>query len=294
MYYSINIENKEALVKLRTLRHTLRPAEQDVAELILADPRRVTTMTISQLAQVGNCSEATITRMSKALGYQGFGEMKMAIATELPKNETNLFEAIEPDDSLYSVACKFFGTCIESFNDTLEFLELPQLEEAVAILSNSSRVGCFGSGASGLVANDAQQKLMRVGVEAWSFVDPHNQIFFANGLSPKDAVICISHSGETKDVLESMSVAKASGAKIIGIVGNHRSKLAERSDVFLLALSNELPFKSGSMISRLCQLAIVDLLTLGIAANRKEQILEQFDRNQQAVYRRSMNDRNSR
>lgn len=290
----INVEYQEALAKMRTLSPTLRPAERSIAELILTDPRRVTTMTITDLANIGKCSETTITRMSKALGYQGFGELKMAIATELPQRGANLYEAIEPDDSLYAVAGKFFYNCIQSFNDTLNFLEATHLEQAVSILNNCSRVGCFGFGASGLVANDAQQKLLRVNVQAWSFVDPHEQISFANGLSSDDAVICISHSGATKDILESMFVAQRNGAKIISIVGNPRSRLAECSDVFLLALSSELPFKSGSMVSRLCQLAIVDLLTLGIATNRKEAILEQFDRNQQTVYQRSMDGPNER
>lgn len=282
-------EDQETLAKMRTLRHTLRPSERDVAEFVLANPRRVTTMTITRLSEVCKCSETTITRMSKALGYQGFGELKMAIATELPKRETgNLFETIGPDDSLSAVAGRFFHNCIQSFSDTLNFLDVTHLEKAVNILNQSARVGCFGFGASGLVANDAQQKLLRVSIKAWSFVDPHEQIFFANGLSSEDTVLCISHSGETKDILESMTVAKSNGAKIISIVGNPRSKLAESSDVFLLALSNELPFKSGSMVTRLCQLSMVDLLTLGIATNRKENILEQFGRNQQAVYERSM------
>ncbi len=288
MFNPIMKEDQETLAKMRTLRHTLRPSERDVAEFILADPRRVTTMTITKLSKVCNCSETTITRMSKALGYQGFGALKMAIATELPQREANLFESIEPDDSLYCVAGRFFYNCIQSFNDTLNFLEARYLEEAVNILNTSSRVGCFGFGASGLVAIDAQQKLLRVSIKAWSFVDPHEQISFANGLSSKDTVLCISHSGETKDILESMNVAKSNGAKIISIVGNPRSKLAECSDVFLLASSNELPFRSGSMVTRLCQLAMVDLLTLGIATNHKEDILEQFGRNQQAVYERSM------
>jgi DNA-binding MurR/RpiR family transcriptional regulator len=285
----MNMENQEALVKIRSLKDSLRPAEREIAEIILADPRRITTMTITDLAQLGNCSETTITRMAKALGYRGFGELKLAIATELPLQGTNLYETIQPDDSLYAIAGHFFYRCVQSFNDTLKCLNPESLEQAVDILLKSSRVGCFGVGASGIVAKDAQQKLLRVNVSAWSFVDPHEQIAFANGLSANDAAICISYSGATKDVLESMSVARSNGAKIIAIVGNPRSALAESADVFLLTISSEPPFRSGSMISRLCQLAMIDLLTLGIATNRKDEILEQFTRKQRTMYQRSMN-----
>lgn len=170
-----NMEQPEAMAKMRTLRGTLRPAERGIADLILSDLRRVTTMTITDLAKEGRCSETTITRMAKALGYQGFAELKMAIATELPQRPTSLYETIEPGDNLQAVATRFFDNCIQSFNDTLDFLEASHLEQAVDILNNSSRIGCFGFGASGLVANDAQQKLLRVNVQAWSFVDPTNR-----------------------------------------------------------------------------------------------------------------------
>ncbi|HBG00068.1 MAG TPA: hypothetical protein DDW87_00635 [Firmicutes bacterium] len=42
MHY-INMEQQEAMAKMRTLRNTLRPAERGIADLILSDPRRVTT-----------------------------------------------------------------------------------------------------------------------------------------------------------------------------------------------------------------------------------------------------------
>ena len=294
MHYPISAQDQEVLAKLRMLRSSLRPAERAAADLILADPRGVTTMTIAEMAAAANCSETTITRMAKALGFQGFGELKLAIATELPQRQSNLFEALEPEDSLAAVAGRYFHDCIQSFKDTLRFLEVDRLEAAVELIGRSSRVGCFGVGASGLVANDAQQKLLRVGVRAWSFVDPHEQIFFANGLGAGDLVLCISHSGETMDILESMQVAKDNGAQVVSIVGSPCSRLALASHVFLLALSNELPFRSGSMVSRLCQLAVVDLIALGIAASRKEEILDRFGRVQQTVYQRSMDGRGGR
>ena len=134
-----------------------------------------------------------------------------------------------------------------------------------------------------------QQKLLRVNVSAWSLLTPRADLHLPSSLSANDAAICISYSGATKDVLESMSVARSNGAKIIAIVGNPRSALAESADVFLLTISSEPPFRSGSMISRLCQLAMIDLLTLGIATNRKDEILEQFTRKQRTMYQRSMN-----
>ena len=287
MQARVDISFQEALARLKAIKDSLRPAERRIAELILKDPRGITTMSITDLAKIGQCSETTIIRMAKALGYQGYGELKMAIATQLPHPETSFYENLQPGDSLQDIAGVFVYSCIQAFSDTLNLLNIDDLERAVEITKTASKVACFGSGASGYVAKDAQQKLLRVNISAWAFVDPHQQISFANSLSVSDVVLGISYSGFTRDVLESVAIAKANGAKIIAIVGNPRSALAEAADVVLTIASSEAPLKSGSMITRLCQLAMVDLLTLGIAMGRKEEILEQFSRNQQLISHRT-------
>ena len=294
MHANVDVGFQEALARLRVVKDSLRPAERRIADLILQDPRSITTMAITDLARIGQCSETTVIRMAKALGYRGYGELKMAIATQLPHPKTNLYEDLQPGDSLQDIAGVFIHSCIQSFSDTLNLLNIDDLEKAVESIKTSSKVACFGSGASGYVAEDAQQKFLRINVNAWAFVDPHQQISFANGLGPSDSVLGISFSGFTRDVLESVAVAKGNGAKIIAIVGNPRSALAELADVALTIVSNEAPLKSGSMITRLCQLAMVDLLTLGIAMDRKEEILEQFSRNQRLISERASQLRNLR
>ncbi len=284
--YGIDIGFQEALAKLKAVKHSLRPAEKRIAEIILENPRRIINMSITDLAKMGQCSETTIIRMAQAVGYQGYRELKMAIATQLPQ-QSSFYEDLQPGDSLKDTAGNFFYHCIRSFNDTSNMLSMEEMEKAVEIVSTSHRVGCFGSGASGLVATDAQHKLLRVNINAWAFVDPHQQVSFANSLGVGDAVVAISYSGFTKDVLESVAIARGNLVKIIAIVGNPRSPLAQVADAVLTVSCTEAPLKSGSMITRLCQLAVVDLLTLGIAMNRKEEILEQLSRNQCLISRRS-------
>ncbi|NLJ85937.1 MAG: MurR/RpiR family transcriptional regulator, partial [Firmicutes bacterium] len=82
--YGIDIGFQEALAKLKAVKHSLRPAEKRIAEIILENPRRIINMSITDLAKMGQCSETTIIRMAQAVGYQGYRELKMAIATQLP------------------------------------------------------------------------------------------------------------------------------------------------------------------------------------------------------------------
>ncbi len=278
---------QETLARMNSILPSLRPAEKRVARLILQNPRSAIEMSVTDLARQVETSETTVIRLAKALGFKGLRELKMAIATELP-NEVNIYERLRPGETLEDIATTFFSSTVKAFSDTFGLLDLKELEKAIEALEMAARIGCFGSGASGYVALDAQQKLLRVNLPAWSFVDPHEQLSFASGFAKNDVAIGISHSGYTKDTLASLSLAGENGARTIAIVGDSRSKLAATAEITLIAASTEMPLKSGTMISRLSQLAIVDLLTLGIASRRKEQIMERFEQRTRVLSQRKL------
>ncbi|MCL4517437.1 MAG: MurR/RpiR family transcriptional regulator [Firmicutes bacterium] len=281
----VKMHIQETLARMNSVLPSLRPAEQRVARLILENPRAAIEMSVTELAQLVDTSETTVIRLAKELGFKGLRELKMSIATELPST-FNIYDQLGPGETLEDISTTFFSLAVKAFSDTLGLLDLAELEKAIDALENAARIGCFGAGASGYVALDAQQKLLRVNLPAWSFVDTHEQLGFASGLTAKDAAIGISHSGYTKDTLAALSLARENGARTIAIVGDPRSRLAGMAEITLVAASTEMTFKIGTMISRLSQLAIVDLLTLGIASRRKELIIEQFDRRTRALSQR--------
>ncbi|MGE5623910.1 MAG: MurR/RpiR family transcriptional regulator [Methanocella sp.] len=282
----LKLHVQETLARLSSILPSLRPAEQRLARLILQNPKAAIEMSVSELAREVETSETTAVRLAKALGFKGLREFKLAVATELPGPDLNVYERLRPGETLEDIATTYFAYAVKAFGDTLGLLDLDRLARAIAVLEKASRIGCFGSGASGLVANDAQQKLLRVCLAAWAFVDPHEQLTFATTVSSKDAVIGISHSGYTKDVIAAVGLAKENGARTIAVVGDPHSDLAGLADLVLVAASPEVPLRSGTVLSRLVQLAVIDLLTLGIAARRKQAIMDQFERRRQVLAQR--------
>lgn len=274
------------MARLNSILPSLRPAEQRLARLILQNPRAAIEMSIGELARQVATSETTAIRLAKALGFKGLREFKLAVATELPGPHINVYESLRPGETLEDIATAYFASAVRSFGDTLGLLNFAQLDRAIAVLEDAPRIGCFGSGASGYVAMDAQQKLLRVNLPAWSFVDPHEQLTFSSTVSGKDAVIGISHSGYTKDVIAAVALAKEKGAHTIAVVGDPHSELASLAGIVLVAASPEIPLRSGTVISRLAQLAVVDLLTLGIAARRKQEIMDQFETRRRVLAQR--------
>lgn len=61
----------------------LFPAEKKTAQYILDHLEEVTLLNISQLAKKAHASEASIVRMAKHLGYNGFFQMRLLLSNDL-------------------------------------------------------------------------------------------------------------------------------------------------------------------------------------------------------------------
>ena len=87
----------------------LSPKLRSIAEHILKHPQDVVHKSITELAEVTNSSEATIFRLCKNLGLQGFQDLKITLAREIVHTPMqNIHEEVSAEDSMVTVAKKFF------------------------------------------------------------------------------------------------------------------------------------------------------------------------------------------
>jgi len=105
---------------------------------------------------------------------------------------------------------------------------------AVDLLDRStSRVIITGMGKSGIVGRKIAATLSSCGTPAL-FIHPAEAGHGDLGMIVKDDVlVAISHSGETREILQLLDFVKRIGIKLIGITGNPSSRLAKYSDVVL-------------------------------------------------------------
>ena len=76
----------------------------------------------------------------------------------------------------------------------------------------------------------------------------------------KSVVIGISHSGHSKDVIDSMRVAKSNGATTIALTNHGKSPIVKVSSIVLNTVSDETNYRILGLSSRITQLAIIDTL----------------------------------
>src|SRR5258708_24247280 len=123
---------------------------------------------------------------------------------------------------------------------------------------------CYGVGNSAIVALDAQHKFFRFGAPTVSYVDTNTMGMAATVLKRGDAVLAISASGRTTDMLGAVQIAREYRAEVIAITPA-ASPLAKLASVALYADVPEDPDVYAPMTSRLAHLAILDVLGVGLA-----------------------------
>lgn len=265
----------DTLALIRNTMESLRKSEMKVARCILADPKAVVTSSITELAVKAGTSEPTVIRFCRKLGLGGYMELRLNLARDLPSAEY-IFENISAEDSLAAIAGKVINAHREAIGNILNRLNLDDLQAAVKALRHARRIEFYGFGGSAIVARDAYHKFFRLGMACAAQDDAHMQVMSAALLTAADVVVAISHTGSSKDLIESVKVAGRAGATIIGVIGNENAPLLKHCTIALSAHSQEAAILLAPMTSRLVQLAILDVLFVSVAmgdfATTKEQL----------------------
>src|SRR5690606_23579530 len=115
--------------------------------------------------------------------------------------------------------------------------------------------------------------------------DFHSQLTSAGSLTENDVVIGISYSGQTEDIIQSLTEAKKQGATIITLTKFGSSPVAELGDIRLFTSSVEQSIRSGAMASRIAQLNVVDILFITIASRQHEKVIPLLEKTRLAVSR---------
>lgn len=211
-------------------------------------------------------------RFAKVLGYEGYRDLHIALAAsqQVSKEEGVTDLSVDENTCFTEIPEKVIGLSVHSLNSMRGTLSGEEYARAVEALEQAGRICVFGSGSSALVGEDFSNKFLRLGKFVQLASDPHIQVTYAVSMEKGDVAVGISHSGKTQQTIEAIKLAKAQGATILAITNFEASPVANLSDIKLLTASHEKIFQSETMVSRLSQLAIIDMLYLGLIRKNYE------------------------
>ena len=272
----------DVLSTIRNSLNQLKSAEKKVAESVLREPFQVIRYTITELADKAGTSEPTVVRFCRKMGLQGYMDLKLSLARDLPSAQY-IHETVAEQDSPVQVMEKIFASNQEALGNTLNKIDINVFDQAVNILTHARRIEFYGSGGSGSVARDAHHKFFRLGVPCIAYEDPHMQVMSAALLASDCVVIAISATGSSRDVIDSIQIAKKSGAQTIGITGREKSPLGRICDYNLSVYSKETAIWLAPMSTRIAQLVLLDALFVSVANKKLNGVRENLGKVKQSL-----------
>lgn len=257
---------------------SLTKAEKKVASIVLEKTNEVLYYTVTELADESKVGETSVLRFCRKIGFKGYQEFKLSLAKELsntPKEDL----VYDQDDYIQQL----YNNTIKMVHNSKDLLNIAKLEEAIKSIVEAKSIYCFGVGSSGITALDAKNRFLRIGKRVDAISDPHIQSMFAATLGKGDLVIGFSVSGSTIDTNNTLNIAKKNGAKIIAVTNYARSPITQIADIILLTFGKQLPLEGGSLINKISQLLIIDLLCTGLAKYDEEHTQEMLEKTARSV-----------
>ena len=271
------------LSKISEQLDSLSAAERKVAEAALAEPKWFVHAAVAEIALRAGVSQPTVIRFCRTLGYKGLPEFKLALSASISQSGLPYVHAeLNTDDDMGNVMEKVLGNTAAALLGARRSLKESELENAVSWLASARRIEFYGVGNLGIVAQDAQHKFFRFGISAVAYSDAHIQLMAAAVLAPQDVLVAVSNSGSSIEILDAAGIAKKNGARLIAIT-HPDSPLAHIADCVLATAVQEDANLYTPMVSRLLQLAVVDILAIGLALRLGETASLQLEKGKLSV-----------
>ncbi|GLS28236.1 SIS domain-containing protein [Marinibactrum halimedae] len=245
----------------------LRKSERKVADFVLNEPNAVVQMRIVDLANAADVSEPTVVRFCRAVGYNGFQDFKLNLVQQLASAPSFGQVPVTNEDTVSDYIVKMFDSTVDALVNVRDMLNSTALERAINAISAAERVEFFGFGASGIVAADAHHKFFRLQILSAAYSDHHIQHMSARSMKSGDVVVAISQSGRSTALLESVEVAKKSGATVISISPSS-SPLSQSATISVDVDVEEDIEVYTPLVSRITHLMVIDVLAVGVAQRR--------------------------
>lgn len=264
---------------VRAKRGGLSPALRRIADYVLEHPERAFKMSTTELAgETTTKSESTVVRFYRSLGFGSYHEFRVALGIDVGGNRfLHAAEDIDANDSTQTLVAKYFAGVEQMLRMNARVLEPDRIDAALDLLDGAGRVVFLGQAASAAVALDAYHKLSSLGLRCHWSVDPHINAMLLSDARPGDVVFCVSHSGESLDVVEPIRASRPH-AKVIALTESPDSPLGRLADVVLPVITEEMNYRTDAVIARVVQSTIVGILFMGLMMRRGEEGQERLRR----------------
>jgi len=264
-------KNSDLLDRIQAQYADLRKSEKVVADYLRRHSTDKLQQSITEFAKTLGVSDATVSRFSRALGYSGYPDLKLALAEasgSVDRNSVvNIPSELDRNDPLITLSAKLSVLLSNSILGTQKLLDEQLLEQCVGELRSCDQVVLIGVGGAAAICMEAAHLFTKAGVDAKSYDDGYNQIVAAANISKNSLMIGISHTGTTADVGNALTLARKNGASTIAITSEPHYLVGKSAARTLLTWNSNtpsVPLYGDFLEGRMSQLFLINMLYVGL------------------------------
>ncbi|HZP41749.1 MAG TPA: MurR/RpiR family transcriptional regulator [Candidatus Binatia bacterium] len=260
---------------------SLSPKRREIAEYLATNYRTAVGQTAAELAAAMGTSEATVIRVARELGYDGFPELRRQLH-EMVREDLTSLDLLKRERSEHA---KHADTIAEVASAQIEHLHamvanVPRAEfrRLVDVLVAGKRVYVAGHRASAALASFFGYELAKVHPDVVTLCGDGSAAYDAFRVVPRGAwLIGIAYPRYPRETLELLEFAREERIAIAVITDSVVSPAAKRADLTLPVAATPVSFVSSHAAPQTLISAL--LVEYGLRARRRtEAMLGRFER----------------
>lgn len=274
----------------------MRASEQKAANYVLDHFEEIQNMSLKELSDLCGVSQPTVLRMVRAIGFWGFKDFRHALIMELAKNQEikgmqqpMYGFSLEKEDRLEDVPRKIVTTTSKILEENLKSISIKTYKKVIDVLNHARMIDIYSVENSNVAARDLLTKLLYLGLNCRYMDDSYHQRICAGNLTKDDVAIGISYSGCSEDTVEAVKSAKRSKATTIVITNFRDSVISQYADL-LICTSQEQLFYGDAIFSRTSQLALVDMIYMGLIISNYDKYAQKLDASSRLIQDKAYED----
>lgn len=216
---------------------TLSETERYLLHYIHQHLEDISTLSIVTLSERANVSTATIVRLMKKIGYNGYTSFKYRLKQE--KKMTDASDQLKNIDEDIKLAIRKNE---EEVLKTIQLQSIGQIEDAVQKIHNADKIYIFGRGFSEMIAKEMTIKLQLIGKTCEVHDDPNIIRLKSRDISKNELAIFVSLNGETAELVEACQNLSMKQVTTITVTTRIDSTLSKISDMTLVGYKGEQSF----------------------------------------------------
>ena len=276
--------SKDILVRdqIFSIYDSLYDAEKKAADYLIAHQEDVINMSVSELAQNCDTSQATIIRFCKKIGCGGFHQLKLKLAGEQSRQEepaaSNEINIDNMEQSLHNI----MTSKVEEIKATFHNFDKKDLREVVDVVLKADLIEFAAMGNTIPIAMDGTYKFNQLGLHAVTSPIWETQEAFARTMKEGDVFFAISASGASKRLIRMAEIVKKRGGVTVVITNQSRAPLTEICAHVIITATREHVFYDQVSFTRMAAMAVIDTLFM-LLLSTKDDFFENVAEHERSV-----------